>query len=440
MSRKQKTPASKSIEKITDSNSFRRVLHSKGDLRQGLSLARLQTDPRLFPAIVTELARVPLYLRTFAAEPFPSTYENFKMGKRIARLGLEGEFYWSASILSLFVESLSRFVSLRSNFEKHFLLSDYRRAQDILDEIEKTCGVSIWLIANRLQLLQLREGLNAQKKFLGGLLDIEGISPFPAYLAYYLSGRCEENVTFSAFQEFARDVLSGGEIRDYFHYHFFPFDLSAIQQPERPIFWEETQCIIDRYQVMVAMMQLQLVRDPKSSFMTNIINLLNRIDDPRLSKIHAFTNSHQTVASQRSICAQLSDKYTVGDYDNVSTSILNGVGAEAPDTLELAARAQTFLPIIQETQDSLLARIVNSTREVLLISENSPRALQTLKKLALTCATHPVAIHIAAFVGRAHSYVHVDSFSVAEKISAITGSADNPWLSAVSAYGPEFRL
>lgn len=51
---------------------FRRSLHSAGDVRRGLSRARRVIPPSQMPRVVAELCRVPVYATAMAGDPFPS--------------------------------------------------------------------------------------------------------------------------------------------------------------------------------------------------------------------------------------------------------------------------------------------------------------------------------------------------------------------------------
>jgi hypothetical protein len=119
--------------------------------------------------------------------PFPMQWEDLKRNKIYRQASIDREFYWTACILSLFSEELINFTSLRIAYQNAIASSNMQEAHRLLDLIESTFGVSLWLLANRINLLQIDKGIEAQKQFYKRLSSIPNISGLVRVLAYAFS-------------------------------------------------------------------------------------------------------------------------------------------------------------------------------------------------------------------------------------------------------------
>lgn len=401
---------------------FRRTLHSGRDLKFGLSKARAEAEICHLPSIVKTLAKPP-YVGVLVGAPFPKTYSDFKTRKRLRRVALEKEFIWCASILSLYCKELSIFAKLRSEFDITFIKGDLEQAEEILNVIEAELGVSIWLIANKLRLLQMKHGLAAQKDYLEQIINIDGLNAFAAYMAYFFSLRNEENVSLAALESEVSDLIEIPEVGDYALYHIIPSALTRIRDIAAPIAWEESQPIIDRFEAFVAMSQLGFARYgvENSLYICQALDLIRDVNDVRVGRMLAITVDDPLTLLRENSTIGAFDAYTEGRYLEACTSSL--------ELLELKARAKLLMDNagLDEVDSSLASEITSSIRDFLLVSAEYPRATQRLKKLAIICAHQSVSIQITALLERTHEHIFVHSYSEIDRLAAICGPVDNPW-------------
>ncbi|WP_218187524.1 hypothetical protein, partial [Pseudomonas sp. SHC52] len=178
---------------ITSAKEFVRAIHSYSkagrnsapSLRLGLGNARTLTDSLQFSKIVDEIRITPLYLKLIAPTQFPESLSDMRKGvPAIYRLESQEELIWTAAVLSVFKEKLSGFLLIKNEFDEAFLSGKFQEALDLLVQIEKIYGVSIWLLKNKISVLQLTYGLKEQKDFLEEIVSTEFFSIHGALVAY----------------------------------------------------------------------------------------------------------------------------------------------------------------------------------------------------------------------------------------------------------------
>src|SRR4051812_45964817 len=82
---------------ISDSSTFRRSIHTLGDLGRGLSRFRQILNVESIPEIVRDLMRNPVYRNAFSTDALPKTYERVRTRRALIAAKPEIEIVWSAS-------------------------------------------------------------------------------------------------------------------------------------------------------------------------------------------------------------------------------------------------------------------------------------------------------------------------------------------------------
>jgi hypothetical protein len=111
---------------------------------------------------------------------------------------LERELLWTSLKVAFFTKEISHFIALEGDFRGALLSRNYQQGFEILTKIEQEFGISLWLIENRLVLLELASGIEAQKEYASkagatenGLLN---------NLVQQFSGRIERGVSFDTWK------------------------------------------------------------------------------------------------------------------------------------------------------------------------------------------------------------------------------------------------
>ncbi|MBB6118051.1 hypothetical protein F4826_005033 [Rahnella inusitata] len=107
---------------------------------------------------------------------------------------LEQEVIWAVNIIKFHENEINEFISKRIFFETLVIDKNYDSAIEYLDLIENEHGFSLWLIEAKIALLQIKDGLDAQKNFIADLYNkrksAEGFD-IVFYLSFLISQRNE---------------------------------------------------------------------------------------------------------------------------------------------------------------------------------------------------------------------------------------------------------
>lgn len=401
---------------------FQRAVFRSSNIKAGISKARMIVLPSQIPIIVKELSKNKMFYTHFCVHEFPKTLADLTHKKRLSQADPAREFIWSASILSLYKDKLSNFAQLREAFEAKYLEGELDSCHEILEEVENSLGVSIWLISRKIQLLQLKSGFKSQKDYLEEVINTEGISGTVALLSWFFSLRCEGSVSLEMLESELSDMLDhSAGLRDYVIYQICPYDLTKIDDESHPISWEENHTIIDRYMAFVWMSELtisQSMGEP-TAYVATSLKLLMEIDDPRINNLFSLLNG-KTVSLGESSQIPSYDSYTEGRYDEVDYN--------SADLIELKARTNLFnpRPSIETSASKLEEEIYLKMGEMLVITGDYKKVKQSLQKMAITCFQMPISVKIAAFIERDPETIFNGNLSNLDCLSIVMTS-QNPW-------------
>lgn len=406
---------------------FMRRLHSRRTLRQGLAIARKATNPQFLPEIVRHLYRSAMYGSLVSSTPFPSSLSDFTEGSRLEQLSTQGEFSWTAGVLSCFTSELNNFVVLRDKFYGAFQRGQLDAAAAELDEIVGTFGHSIWSIDQRIKLLQASGGLKAQKDYLESVISTRGTGFLPGWMAYYSSLRAENTTSPSMLEDVVVEVSDMGiqPVVDYVRSHLATYDLTLIDDPGSPINWEEPHPIIDRFETFISM-SLVFLSKTSATTATGLLPLLGSlkiIGDRRISNMIDYLSGSISMDTQEEIGAF--DAYTRGDYIGAIKS--NG------DQIELCARAHAFLGTAPGdlSRGSIRDEAIALMLDVLTENSESTQSASRLKKLALLYSGQDLSSQITGFLERPANYITAPKISNLSKYSVLSTAVFNPlnaWL------------
>jgi len=401
--------------------SFHRLLHRGKSIRGGLSNARLLTPPENYATEIEAIKKDRILRHALCVTGFPKSVSDYKDHARLETVSAEGELIWTGYILSAYTCQLQRFHQLKTNFQSFFISGRLEDAEKQLDKIESELGISLWLIGKRIQLLQLQGGLKTQKDYLESVISIRELSQPIAFLAYWISLRSEDNISFSTLENELDELLTSGEIADFIRYTLLPYDLTEINCLETPLSWCEPYAIIDRYEVFVSILQTYFARNKQieSLTLTKIIEKLSTIGDRRLQRL-AFILGVGTLPKNES-STRLYDKYTKGRYLEVIE--------HKKTNLELIARSwalQNACPV-KPRKNALLDTIVYEMFQIITLSKEAASSKQKLKKLSLFLFDHEFSYQILGFLERSHDHIFIDQYTEVDRLVALNTELADPW-------------
>ncbi|WP_141454871.1 hypothetical protein [Pseudoxanthomonas sp. z9] len=366
---------------------FLRLMERYKDRRQALSRARRAVDSSIYRDVLPRLISNPTYRWAVVGDPFPSSPSRIQKKIQLEDTDIRREFVWSAEVIHLLRDQLRDFVQCRVSYEHAFLNAKYADAKEILDGIESKFGWSIWLIASRIQLLAISEGLQSQKKFLEDFLA-QNVNPVLGWVSYYCSLRSEENYSLTSIQEVIDGIWHNQSLRDYAIYRLNPYSITQIGEAKNLLSWEEVNPIIDRLHAHLVASRIYLsgkIEDDDRKAIVDSLELIRDINDP---EIDCLLGKPSAISKETGF-----DQYILGEY----TSIIASASSQ-PELLAAAALHTT--DITPPGKESVTVQVAKCMADMLLPSDSYIRSRQQLQKLALICGHLPVTRQIASFIAR----------------------------------------
>ena len=404
---------------------FRRTVYAAKTIRGGLARARADLRAEHIPAVVAELLKDRMLSGQIVVNPFPADFDRFTNHPMLPSVDPDREFLWTAAVLRTYATRLSYFATLRDDFERSFIAGSMELAGAALDKIFQEFGVSLWYLENKLQFLQLTQGLGAQKALFEAAISHRNIDIFAGLLGYYFSIRSEENYSFNEITAEASDLLDGYGLGDYTHFHVLPYDFTKICYPAGVVSWEECRPIVDRYFAFVSMAKLQVARHGVEGLpnLTRAVKLLEQVTDPALNGLRRSLGIAGPIRSDEySAGLEHFDAYTEGRYEVCLASI--------EPSIELAARASAMTGMaLNDTraEGSLAKEIVSCMSQVLLVGPSYSAARARLQKLCMTCPRHAISAEIVAFLEQTNDIIGNDGkYTELDRYTALSAAGANP--------------
>lgn len=433
--RRRPTKTKGPLRLINDAASFRRAIHSTGDLARACNTYRGAIAQEAIPDIVRNLGSVNIYRNLLAPSPFPRSYDQIKPGKFLSRADGQIEALWTASILALFESELADYVGLRDRYQHHVTIGEYSNAEGCLSEVEARFGLSTWSIVSRILLLQLQQGTPSQKEYLESVLNTQGINPVIALMSFFASFRAEPNVSVV---EIARELAQmaqhnlSNDLKEYCRYHANPLTLSEVTEPWACVGLENNSPIIDRFETFVDMATLAVIRSDNSDseYLRLALSQLSNIPDSRIGNLVSALGQKPSSAWIDEKFLRVLDAYSVGDYQAAYSSMLEQfrTSSSAAAYWEIAVRTEIRegLEPFAFPENSILQRALTELRGLSNLTGVISRARTSLQKVALLCKGHPAEKFIPAFLDRTIDAPIAEHARESQAIWALSSPANNP--------------
>lgn len=328
------------------------LLHEFGHPRK---IAKLVTDLKNITdfnsivQIVSEIIRtIPIFEKRFWGILIPKNIKELA-GEEVYFYKpelLRNEINWIILAIKQHIDVIRIFIEKRKLFEHNVLLGEFDKALAILDSLEDEIGVSIWLYESKLIVYELMgskekaitliSSINKSKQ-LDELNEPEDNKKskkkckkseengFVTLLLYYLYYRSSKDLSALKYDE---DLfINFKKNRTLFqkdHYNYYLFRLNFykhynIDDPSIPLMMEAPNSLIDRYIVLIQVLQAAYV---KGNFDDTIISRSQYLykltnDKALLPFIYLKQPDHNDIEYFNKEYIGIIDSYYKGDYQNV---------------------------------------------------------------------------------------------------------------------------
>lgn len=400
----------------TSLHRFRNLMRGTRQPVLALSHARQTMPPSLYTQMIEWLGSLTFLSEAVFHPRIPRGIRRLKTSPVLEAVSPYREIQWAGAYLRESALSIRRFVELSSKFERELLHDAISSAEATLDEIEHELGCSIWLIKNRIALLQASHGLDAQKQYTAHIRSAQS-SSIVAYVAYKVSVRCEPTVTPASFiDEFNQDRSLKDLDKDFFNYLRYHVTSRIDCDPESMagvLRHESSGSIVDYYESLLAAARASL-NDRRQlislAFIGALKQLARMIPDPRIHTL-LFQLGDSGVADELTICESsfsASEYVLCGGYEYAFSAAMAGLllNPHKWDLIDVAARSRAILEQKVERRDAPLAvRLVSLLCAVASGDETTAEDVAELQRLGLNYSGRPWADSIAAYLARESSSI-----------------------------------
>lgn len=379
-------------------------------LSQGIMSFFQTNDLRRIKKYLPVLCKESAFRKALSGTLFPDSVDKLgDCGTMPYFRNLDRALLWFTSVLKASAKGINSFLVQKAEFDHMFLLGQYDRCLALLDALHSQFGWSMWEIRNRIVVLNERDGLNAQKKFVKDVLSKSETGTIMYYLVTYFSMQCERNVSvhtyLNSLQANYNQMKRQGycaQMYKYIKYKAQGYIMCA--QSEIDFLDDETigyflyedsgYALIDRYLsffTIASDIYDQGSEEVRSTFLPYIIDLGRKIQDPFLHNIVHLTQKHYPPFYTRDIdcICQAYDSYVKGDYRtcfDIAGNLLRRDIAFFP-MVEIYAKSSIYLPeyvSLLTGEETILNQIVNQLRQLFMYSEDIMLIQTDLIKLLYT--------------------------------------------------------
>ncbi len=308
------------------------VLTDKKGFKSGIY--HLKQYPRI--EIVSETAKRLMklsnnFIKYFYGNPMP---------KELNRIGvvditnfyandLKIEVQWLFLSLKKYRAELSIFVNLKDTFENFFIIGEYKKAQEILDQIISHTGLSIWSVTSQLLIYEYTSKQDKAKLYLSEILTQNKKGVFTSSLVNFISQRVEKKLSAYKYDSDLKGSLGNVKTnldranRDYYNFQLNFFETEKFEELKNILGFDYNNSVVDRYFTLRKLLIYSICKGIDVEYMvSNIKKIQNIIPDNLFNSIMLLGNSKEIDNSFFDIqYLKIIDLYYSGLYQEVVESI-----------------------------------------------------------------------------------------------------------------------
>ena len=316
---------------------FRRnIFHNLNILPKHLFQAKYSNAKYIKKELLTDIFNkiVPGYKYVFE-NLFPNTID--EIGKTdhyipfATNSDIRAELEWIQLIISLLCNEINIFIQQKSNYEKYFLLGNFRKAKETINQINSEVAYSFWSYEQISLISEIEGGFVENKKILSNTSDISKNYLSLLFCKLY-SYKVELDSTYINFKHSINtqvDSTRDNFLKDYIEYKFSVLDYNGTEENLKQVLClESLTSVIDLYETFISVCMYIITSNNFSNnieLKKEIFQLLtplnNVIDDIRIKNILTYNNisnvSNSKLSTHHSesvVFSKLLDRYTLGNY------------------------------------------------------------------------------------------------------------------------------
>lgn len=221
---------------------------------------KAQTNPKnLIKTSREVIGELPIYEKTYGPAFPKAPSEMFSRSFLYQPTGKTNELVWAIARCLPHSERISRFIKKRAQFEEAVLTDDSVLAVDLLNEVERDFGVSLWLYENRMCSAYIWGGLTELYSKLESIQAEDKLSSIASNILKFIGTRIESTQDFSQQKqslEKAFSEINYKTLEKYFEARIFGVYTTSPSVVSPLLFCEAHASVIDLYEALVASLQV----------------------------------------------------------------------------------------------------------------------------------------------------------------------------------------
>ncbi|NDP22726.1 MAG: hypothetical protein GZ091_16850 [Paludibacter sp.] len=254
---------------------------------------------------------------------------------------LKNEINWVILSVKYNKDLIKNFLYLRKSFEHAILLGEFEKALQLLSNTEKEIGVSIWLYESKMLVYELMKKPEDAISLLSSINEsrIENDKSkktekknkskdengFVSLLLHYLLFRAQRDVSALRYDQDLFDNFKRNRTefqKDFYNYYLFRLNFFIhhnIEDPSMPLVMEATNSIVDRYTVLIQVLQAAFLKKENESIVISRSKHLYKLteDASLLPYLYLDNPKFQCDDYFDKEFIEIIDLYYVGKYSEV---------------------------------------------------------------------------------------------------------------------------
>jgi hypothetical protein len=338
---------------------------------------------------------------------------------------------WCTGLLIWHRDRINEFIGLEKELSHCILFENHSRSIEILDEIDRICGISIWSISLRVSILKSAEKFDEASIFEKEIINFHSENGFfVAIVRNNISQKQDPALSFSRGGIIRRQIIRDfhGPIKDFLLYRIVPKDFIFDEWIEyKGVLEYEKDCsLIDAFKAMIEFLCNELSDRPSNSSIaeTTTRRLSGKISSPFIRNLGIYyginfepeCNAHEY---------ELLDLYTCGKHDDFVEK-----AHENPRIVSNFAFYELYIKALisceSKPKDTLFPYISERLIDILTRKDSQQRALTDILSICDSYSGISWFRELHLFIFKKTSFLDHDAFNYITRLSAALSSFDSP--------------
>ena len=317
---------------------------------------------------------------------------------------------YSFFLVKLYSERINNYVRLREQYERSYLLKNYKAAREILDCIDNEVCISLWSCGQRFLLAELERGLEANKEELTQLSSMVPQNYSTLAILHHYSSLAESNLSYDNYQLEVNKFLKPLGTSDLGRYltKKLSLDTELSKEDISLILQIDSQySIIDVFNDLEFIIPLHYQKNIISGKFSFIISAFRGINAPLVRNLQLLSldqdeQTHVCDSGKDDLLYQIVEFYTIGNYEDVLTLTRRYLNAKPYDFQVAVLYCKALIHLNLDFPIDHEINYVKSIYSIYKIDENYRESVLALQKELKQNHGSVLKTKIRSFLHRKH--------------------------------------